>query len=67
MKTPNFIAMSKAELRAYVLENRSDQDAFYALADRISADPNLRRLQPGERLEDVLPEILQRQQRQNPQ
>jgi hypothetical protein len=67
MKAPNFVEMSKAELRAYVLENRSDQDAFYALADRISADPNLRRLQPGERLEDVLPEILQRQQRQNPQ
>jgi hypothetical protein len=66
MNEPNFVKMSKAELRTYVLEHRSDQDAFYALADRISADPNLRRLQPGERLEDVLPEILQRQQRQNP-
>jgi hypothetical protein len=54
--------MSKAELRAYVLEHRTDQAAFYALADRISSSPGLRRLQPGEQLEDVLPEMVRRKQ-----
>ncbi len=58
MNQPNFTEMTKPELRAYVLQHRNDDAAFYALADRISADPNLRQLKPGERLEDVLPEIL---------
>jgi hypothetical protein len=58
MNQPNFTEMTKPELRAYVLQHRNDQDAFYALADRISSDPNLRQLKPGERLEDVHPEII---------
>jgi hypothetical protein len=39
---PNFEAMSKAELRAYVLAHRDDTEAFHALADRIVANPNLK-------------------------
>jgi hypothetical protein len=35
---PNFEAMSKAELRAYVIAHQDDREAFYALADRISAN-----------------------------
>jgi hypothetical protein len=35
MTKPNFTTMTILELRAYVLEHRNDQDAFYALSDRI--------------------------------
>jgi hypothetical protein len=39
MNKPNFDAMSKAELRAYVIAHQDDQEAFYALADRLTAKP----------------------------
>jgi putative heme degradation protein len=35
---PNFDTMSKAELRAYVLAHRNDQEAFHKLVDRFKAD-----------------------------
>ena len=35
MNKPNFQAMSRKELRAYVLAHREDNEAFYALADRL--------------------------------
>jgi hypothetical protein len=35
---PNFNEMSRKELRSYVLAHRDDDEAFYALADKISAD-----------------------------
>lgn len=35
---PDFEAMSKQELKAYVLANKSDQEAFYRLADRLKED-----------------------------
>ncbi|MEH2380140.1 MAG: hypothetical protein V7K27_14845 [Nostoc sp.] len=38
MTKPNFKAMSKAELRAYVLKNPNDNEAFYELSDRIKAN-----------------------------
>ncbi|MGG6265346.1 DUF6887 family protein [Leptolyngbya sp. AN03gr2] len=52
---PDFSAMTKSQLRAYVLEHRDDDQAFYALADRILANPNLKWYAP----EDVerFPEI----------
>jgi hypothetical protein len=40
MTKPNFDAMSKAELRAYVIAHQEDQEAFYAFADRLQAQPN---------------------------
>jgi hypothetical protein len=43
---PNFNVMTKAELRAYVLNNREDREAFEALADRIYANPNPQWYQP---------------------
>ncbi|MEA5534909.1 DUF6887 family protein [Crocosphaera sp. XPORK-15E] len=36
---PNFKTMNKAELRAYVLQNREDKEAFYALMDRLKTNP----------------------------
>lgn len=35
---PDFDSMSKAELRAYVLSHRDDNEAFYKLADLYEAD-----------------------------
>jgi hypothetical protein len=35
MNQPNFDRMTTPELRAYVLSNRKDDAAFYALSDRI--------------------------------
>ncbi|MGB3656251.1 MAG: hypothetical protein WBA41_34255 [Rivularia sp. (in: cyanobacteria)] len=57
---PDFKAMSTPELRAYVLEHREDNEAFYALSDRIK--------EQGKPLKvEDLPQILQsqRQQRQS--
>jgi hypothetical protein len=61
---PNFNLMSKAELRAYVLEHREDspearlrqREAFEALSDRIYANPNPQWYQPED--VDSLPETL---------
>jgi len=36
MTRPNFASMSTAELRAYVLQHREDNEAFHELADRVS-------------------------------
>ncbi len=40
MSKPNFAAMSKTELKRYLLENRNDTEAFHALMDKINAEPN---------------------------
>lgn len=40
MSKPNFDAMSKAELRAYVIEHQDEQEAFYAFVDRLTAKPS---------------------------
>lgn len=37
MNQPNFQAMTKKELRAYVLAHRDDDEAFYAYVDKIRA------------------------------
>ena len=57
---PDFAAMNRAQLRAYVLEHREDTEAFQALADKILANPNLKWYGPQEA--DRLPEILAEQQ-----
>jgi hypothetical protein len=40
MTKPNFVAMSKSELKRYLLEHRNDTEAFYALMDKVNAEPN---------------------------
>jgi hypothetical protein len=41
MTERNFQAMTKQELRAYVLAHRDDQEAFYALADKLRKQPGV--------------------------
>lgn len=61
---PDFNSMSKAELRAYVLANRSDREAFYKLIDRLKADSQDQVIHPfPQSLEEVakVNEIIQEQ------
>ena len=59
---PDFNVMSKAELRAYVLEHREDTEAFEALADRIYANPNPQWYQPEdtEKIVDLIQDFKHR-------
>jgi hypothetical protein len=59
---PDFNVMSKAELRAYVLEHREDIEAFEALADRIYANPNPQWYQPEdtEKIVDLIQDFKHR-------
>nr|WP_235622438.1 hypothetical protein [Nostoc sp. PCC 7524] len=41
MTKPNFAAMTKQELRAYVLEHRDDNEAFYALTHKLREEPGI--------------------------
>jgi hypothetical protein len=41
MTKPNFLAMTKPELRAYVLEHRDDAEAFSALANKLREEPGI--------------------------
>jgi hypothetical protein len=66
---PNFAAMSRTELRAYMLEHRDDDDAFYAYMDLLNKNPNRGPIFPAPKTIDDLknfPELLEkyRQQRQ---
>lgn len=66
---PNFEAMSRKELREYVLAHRDDDEAFYALMDKIKQNPNRGPLFPAPKSIDDLkhfPELLE-QHRQRKQ
>lgn len=61
MSKLNFQTMDQAELRAYVLSHREDNEAFYVLADRLRARPG-RKISPEEieHLPEILEEIRQK-------
>ena len=41
MSKPDYKIMSEADLRAYVMQNPNDQEAFYAYVDRVNElNPN---------------------------
>ncbi|AVH68071.1 hypothetical protein CDG77_23130 [Nostoc sp. 'Peltigera membranacea cyanobiont' 213] len=70
MTKPNFDAMSEAELRAYVIAHQDDQEAFYALADRLTAKPPSATypasMTPEEIQNAILDIIQQKQRRRSP-
>lgn len=41
MNKANFQGMTKQKLRAYVLKYRNDQEAFYALTDKLREEPGI--------------------------
>jgi hypothetical protein len=59
---PNFAAMSRKELRAYILEHRDDDEAFYAYMDKLQQNPNKGPIFPAPKTIDDLkhfPELLE--------
>ena len=64
MTKPNFTAMSKEQLKAYVLEHREDDEAFYALTDKLKEQPGIE-ITSMEQLRQVINERRsERQQKQ---
>lgn len=55
MIKPNFNKMNQTELQAYVLANRDDREAFYALADRLRTNPGKKL---SEKEIECLPDII---------
>lgn len=54
MSKPNFSQMTLQELRSYVLQNRDDEDAIYALV--LHVEQNGKRLNSIEELEQIIEE-----------
>lgn len=52
---PNYDAMTRKELRAYILAHRDDADAIHAMILKIKADPNTKWYKPEDT--DRFPEI----------
>jgi hypothetical protein len=52
---PDFQAMSVKQLKAYLLEHRTDTEAFHTLMDKIMAEPNAKWYSPEDA--DRFPEI----------
>ncbi|MGV0027431.1 DUF6887 family protein [Phormidesmis priestleyi] len=52
---PDFDAMTRKELRAYILQHRDDGDAIHAMVLKIKADPNTKWYAPEDT--DRFPEI----------
>ena len=50
---PDFTAMSRKELRAYVLAHRDDEEAFFAYVDRSATEATWVELPPVESAEDL--------------
>ncbi len=65
MSKLKFVKMSKSELKSYLLEHRNDKEAFYALMDKINAEPNQKFYSVDEA--DILQELIEaKRTRENP-
>lgn len=61
MSKPDFKAMSRKDLHAYVLAHRDDQDAFYTYVDKLYAEATWIEMPPLQSVEDLenYPEFLE--------
>jgi hypothetical protein len=59
---PNFAAMTRKELRQYLLMHRDDEEAFFAYVDRSETEANWIELPPVESVEELqqFPEFLKK-------
>lgn len=59
---PNFQEMNRKELRAYVLANRNDDEAFRAYMEKLNAEANWVRCPPLKSTDDLdnYPEFLEK-------
>jgi len=58
MNSPNFSAMTKQELRVYVLSHREDKAAFEAYLDKTHERPPIAVIEPEEWSEERMQEVL---------
>jgi len=65
MTNPDFSVMTDAQLRAYVLAHRQDQEAFYAYIDRMQQRPLIAVIEPEEWSEEQMQSILDQKERRN--
>ncbi|NER39253.1 MAG: hypothetical protein F6J93_35765 [Oscillatoria sp. SIO1A7] len=66
MMKPNFKAMSRKELLAYMLKHRDDDDAFRAYMDKVYADPPKEFYPAPKSIDDLshFPELLAKHRQQ---
>ncbi|MEA5534067.1 DUF6887 family protein [Crocosphaera sp. XPORK-15E] len=60
MNRPNFPLMTDAELRAYILGNREDKEAFYAYVDRMSHRPPIAIIEPEDWSEERMQQVIKK-------
>lgn len=60
---PDFSTMADVELRAYVLANRQDMEAFHAHVDRMQQRPPVAVIEPEEWSEERMQQILEQKER----
>lgn len=59
----DFQAMSRKELRAYILQHRDDDEAFYAYMDKVQAEGTWIEFPAPKSIDDLkhFPELLEKQ------
>lgn len=59
---PDFQAMNRKELRAYVLKHRDDDEAFYAYMDKVKTETKRVKYPPLKSIDDLenYPEFLEK-------
>ena len=62
---PDFSAMTRKELRVYLLTNRDDQDAFYAYVDRSEVEAKWIEFPPVQSMDELnnFPEFFEKVRR----
>jgi hypothetical protein len=55
MNKPDFSTMTRSQLWHYVVQNRQDQEAFYALIDRAHETPSIK-IESPEHLQQLIEE-----------
>lgn len=66
MMQPNFDAMTRKELRAYILEHRNDDEAFRIYMNRITDEPATETYPAPQSIDDLkhFPELLEKRRQQ---
>ncbi|MBW4479057.1 MAG: hypothetical protein KME54_19920 [Tolypothrix brevis GSE-NOS-MK-07-07A] len=66
MTKPNFEAMTRKDLLAYMLEHREDNEAFYAYMDKVNAEPASEFYPAPQSIEDLkhFPQLLEKFRRE---
>lgn len=70
MSQTDFQEMNRKQLLSYVFDHRDDQDAFYALMDKLTAAPPLATMPPAngrdetEELRQILEDIHKKRQQE---